>query len=186
MSSRSPNEIAPLPERVQVGRVLRAHGVRGELLVQPLSDAPGRFTAGDRLWLEPPGGRARRVAVAAVRRHAHGLLVRLTGLDDRERAAELAGASLEVDRRRTPPAPAGSYYYFELAGCRCSDRRAGDIGVVAEVVEDGGGLLLEIAGAGQRRLLVPFVSEFVEAVDVGRRRIELSLPPGLVESCTST
>jgi len=82
------------------------------------------------------------------------------------------------------PAPAGSYYYFELAGCLCRDTNHGELGRVCEVIEDGGGLLLEVR-AGERLLLVPFVEEYVAAVDVAGRRIDLQLPNGLLETCTS-
>ena len=55
---------------------------------------------------------------------------------------------------------------------------------MTEVVEDGGGLLLSLAD-GERQLLVPFVREFVRAIDIDDRLIELDLPPGLLESCAS-
>ena len=51
--------------------------------------------------------------------------------------------------------------------------------------EDGGGLLLEVE-SGERRLLVPFVDAFVVKIDVAARRIDLDLPPGLVDVCAST
>ena len=185
MSSRSPNEgPPPLPDRVLVGRIRRPHGVRGELLVDVLSDAPGRLAPGSELWLVTPDGASRTVTVAANRPHSRGALVLFDGLDDRAAVEALRGAVLEAERRTVTPAPPGSYYYFELAGCRCCDVRHGDLGEVSEVIEDGGGLLLEVR-AGERLLLVPFVEEYIAAVDVADRRIELQLPEGLLETCTS-
>lgn len=185
MSSRSPNEASPLlPDRVLVGRIRRPHGVRGELLVEVVSDVPGRLAPGSELWLESPEGDSRMVTVAAHRAHPRGARLLLEGIEDREAAARLRGAVLETERHAVTPAPAGSYYYFELTGCLCRDTRHGDLGQVCEVIEDGGGLLLEVR-AGERLLLVPFVEEYVAAVDVAGRRIELQLPSGLLETCTS-
>ncbi len=185
MSSRSPNDgPPPLPDRVLVARIRRPHGVQGELLLEVLSEVPGRLAPGSELWLVPADGAARRVRVAGERAHPRGALVRLEGIEDRDAAASLRGAVLEVERLSVQPPPAGSFYYFELAGCRCHDRRHGDLGRVSDVLEDGGGLLLELS-AGDRRLLVPFVEEYVTAVDVAGRRIELELPAGLVETCGS-
>ena len=185
MSSRSPNERPPaLPDRVLVGRIRRPHGVRGELLVDVLSDVPGRLDPGRRLWLVMPDGAGRTVTVAANRPHPRGALLLLEGLGDRDAAAALRGAALEIERRAVTPPPAGSYYFFELAGCLCCDSRHGELGRVGDVIEDGGGLLLEVR-AGQCLLLVPFVEEYVVAVDVTARRIELQLPEGLLETCTS-
>jgi 16S rRNA processing protein RimM len=149
-----------------------------------VSEVPGRLAPGCQLWLESPDGTSRTVTVAANRPHPRGRLLLLDGIDDREAAGRLRGAALETERQTVNAAPAGSYYYFELAGCRCSDSRHGDLGLVSEVIEDGGGLLLEVR-VGEQRLLVPFVQEYVAAVDVSGRRIELQLPRGLMETCTS-
>ena len=185
MSSRSPNEgPPPLTDRVLVGRIRRPHGVRGELLVDVVSEVPGRVSPGRELWLETPDGLGRSVTVAANRSHSRGTLVMFEGLDDRDAVEPLRGAVLETERGAVGPAPAGSYYYFELAGCVCRDTGHGELGEVTDVIEDGGGLLLEVV-AGDRRLLVPFVEEYIATVDVGARRIDLNLPNGLLETCTS-
>ena len=185
MSLRSPNEVSPpLPDRVLVGRIRRPHGVRGELLVDVVSDVPGRLAPGRELWLETADGAGRPITVAANRPHSRGALLLFGGIDDRDAAELLRGAVLETERGTVTPAPAGSYYYFELTGCLCRDTTHGELGQVCEVIEDGGGLLLEVR-AGERRLLVPFVEEYVAAVDVTGRRIDLQLPSGLLETCTS-
>ncbi|MCL4837529.1 MAG: 16S rRNA processing protein RimM [Thermoanaerobaculia bacterium] len=169
---------------VVVGRVLRPHGVRGALLVEPLSDNPRRFAPGSHLTARREGGGGAPVEVTAARPHGRALLVELAGLADRDAAEALRGSWLEVPAAAVPPAPEGSYYFFELVGCRCHDRQAGDLGEVADVIEDGGGLLLLLERPGAR-LLVPFVERFVLRIDRAARRIELALPPGLVETCTS-
>jgi 16S rRNA processing protein RimM len=176
-----------LPETVAVGRVLRAHGVQGEVVVLVLSDVPDRVAPGRRLLLTREGTRkgepARTVTVESARPHKSGLLVRLEGVGDRDRADELRGAWLEVLRSEVPEPPAGTYYHFQLVGCRCFDNGQ-DLGEVVELLEDGGGLLLIVAD-GERRLPVPFVERFLKGVDVAAGRIDLELPPGLIEACAS-
>jgi 16S rRNA processing protein RimM len=88
-----------------------------------------------------------------------------------------------VPRSEVPPAPPGTYYQYELLGCLCSNE--GELlGRVVEVVEDGGGLMLIVAGEG-RRVPVPFVQAFLREVDVAAGRIDLALPPGFLEACES-
>jgi 16S rRNA processing protein RimM len=173
---------------VAVGRVLAPHGLRGELGVAVLSDVPGRFGAGATLLLTLPGASPRAVTVSSSRphstRHRDRLLVHLSGVDDRTAAEELRGALLEVEASSVPPAPEGSYYHFDLVGCRCTDKRAGDLGEVVDVVEGGGGDLLRVLGKG-RELLVPFVEPYLTEVDLAARRILLDLPEGLIEACGS-
>jgi 16S rRNA processing protein RimM len=186
MSSRSSRTEgrAGLPERVTVGRVLRPHGVRGEMVVAVLSDVPGRFAPGNKLLMaREEGGPAEPVMVESERPHKTGAVLRLAGVEDRDRVEELRGAWLEVERSEVPPAPPGTYYHFELLGCRCFDGGQ-ELGEVVDLAEDGGGLLLIVAD-GERRVPVPFVARFLREVDVAAGRIDLDLPPGLVEVCAS-
>ena len=149
-----------------------------------VSEVPERLAPGSTLWAVAADGSARTVTVATNRPHAGGALLRFAGRDDRQAVEGLRGASLEAERRSVKPAPRGAYYYFELVGCACRDGRLGELGRVSEVLEDGGGLLLEVRD-GERELLVPFVREYVAGVDVAGRRIDLDLPKGLLETCTS-
>lgn len=173
-----------LPETVAVGRVLRPHGVRGEVVVEVLSDVPGRFRKGARVTGVREGAPPVALTVAASRVHKTGAVVRFEGVEDRDGAEELRNLDLEVPRAQVPRAPGGTYYQFELLGCLC--RNGGEeLGRVVEVVEDGGGVMLIVAREG-RRVPVPFVKEFLREVDVAAGRIDLALPEGLLETCAST
>jgi 16S rRNA processing protein RimM len=180
-----------LPETVAVGRVLRPHGVRGEVVVQVLSDVPDRFRKGSRLLGVREGAPATSATpatpatliVASSRPHKTGAVVRFEGFADPDQAAVLRGLDLEVPRSEVPKAPAGTYYQYELLGCLCRDGDA-ELGRVVEVVEDGGGLMLIVAGEG-KRVPVPFVKEFLRRVDVEAGEIDLALPPGFLEVCAS-
>jgi len=181
----------PVPEdRVAVGRVAAAHGLGGEVAVDVLSDVPGRFAPGSSLLLSLPGEAPRASVVASSRRHAgrkgggERMLVRFEGIEDRTAAEGLRGAELEVAAADVPPAPEGSFYHYDLVGCRCVDERAGELGEVVEVLAGGGGDLLRVAGDG-RELLLPFVEPYIVAVDVAARRIRWNLPEGLIEACGS-
>jgi len=174
-----------------VGRVLRPHGLRGEVVIQLLSDVPGRLDPGSSLLVADEEGRpARRptlparLEVESSRPHKGGVLVRFAAVVGREGADALRDVHLAVERSSVPPAPAGTYYHYELCGCRCfeGDR---ELGTVVELAEDGGGLLLIVEREGQR-LPVPFVARFLKEVDVDKGEIRLELPPGLVETCAST
>ena len=179
---------ADLPERVTVGRVLKPHGLRGDVVVEVLSDVPDRLAPGSRLAAvadpEAPAAGAIELEVAASRAHGAGRLLRFAGRDGRDAIEELRGLWLTVERAAVPAPPAGTYYHYQLVGCRVRDAEAGDLGEVVDLVEDGGGLLLLVSD-GARQVPVPFVASFLTEVDVASGRIELALPPGFLEACAS-
>lgn len=198
MSSRSSKKTKS-DDRVEVGRVLRSHGIRGEVAVESFSDVEERFAAGAVLLATPRAGSAagrpglERLTIDSVRPHRGALLIGFAGIEDRDAADALRGAVLEVPREAVPAPPEDTWYHFQLEGCRCRDARLGDLGEVTAVVEDGGGVLLVVEGAVEgpyqgerRRLLVPFVRAFVREVAPEEGRIELDLPEGLIEACAST
>jgi 16S rRNA processing protein RimM len=180
------NQRDDLPETISVGRVLRPHGVRGEVVVEVLSDVPGRFKKGSRVTGVREGAPPLLLTVATGRVHKSGAVVRFEGYDSRERAEELRALDLEIPRSEVPKAKRGTYYHFELLGCRVHSVRDGgqELGRVVEVVEDGGGVMLIVEGEG-RRVPVPFVKEILRKVDVAAGRIDVVLPEGLLEACAS-
>jgi 16S rRNA processing protein RimM len=172
------------PEHVLVGLVRRAHGLRGEVLVEVLSDLPERFAPGSGLELVQ-GDRRRTVRVSGSRPHGDALRVTFEGVTGRDAAEALRGARLEVPRSSVPSPAAGAYWQFELIGCRSFDEREGELGEVVDLVESAAGLLLEVARPGGGRLLLPFVAEFLVRIDRDEGRIDWRLPEGLVEACAS-
>ena len=135
---------AGLPEAVLVGTILRPHGIKGEVTVALWSDYDRRFAPGVELAASSPAARPaapRRERVLRVERsspYKGGLRVAFAGIADREAAEGLRGLELWVPIGEVPDPPAGSYYVFELIGCRCFDERDGEIGTVVDVQEDGG------------------------------------------------
>lgn len=179
------NPVGADEETVVVGRVLRPHGVRGEVAVEVWTDNPSRFERGATLL----AGAAGNLEVVESRPHRGVVLVRFDGIEDRDAADSLRGLELTVPAASVEAPAEGTYYHFQLLGCRVRDLGEGDLGEVVDLAEDGGGLILvvegEVAGGGRRRVPVPFVRTMLRRVDVERREIEVDLPEGLVEACAS-
>jgi 16S rRNA processing protein RimM len=172
------------PTTVEVARIVRAHGVRGEAILAPASDVPGRFAVGSELTVVVAGGRRLPVRLTSVAEQSGMLRVAFDPPMTREQVVALRGAVLEVPREKVPPAPPGTYYFFELVGCCVVDRREGELGEVVDLLDDGGGMLLSVAGGG-REMLIPFVDRFLVAVDTAVGRIDVDLPDGFVAECAS-
>jgi len=168
------------PERVVVGRIVKSHGIRGEVVVETLTDVPGRFKAGARFDAGDPDGERTPVTVRSVRDDRGRLLVRFAETPDRTAADALRGALLTIAGGDAAPLPEGSYYAWQLEGLDVVDDDGASLGRLARVLE-GAASDLWVVDTGEREVLVPAVPEFVREVDLDARRVVIHPIPGLFE-----
>jgi len=168
-----------------VGRVVKAHGVSGELVVEVRTDDPhSRFAVGSTLSGRPArGGPAREYTVESVREHGGRLLVRLAGVADRDAADAMRGVVFVIDSGDLPPIDdPDEFYDHQLEGLRVRTADGRDLGTVVEVLHTAAGELLAIRredGVGE--VLVPFVTAIVTSVSLADNVIEIDPPDGLLE-----
>jgi 16S rRNA processing protein RimM len=166
-----------------VGRVVKAHGVTGEIVVEVRTDDPDdRFAPGVSLRGRPAkGGAEQRYVVDAVREHSGRLLVRLAGVADRTAADALRGTVFIVDSAELPPIDdPDEFYDHQLEGLRVRTVSGADVGTVAEVLHTAAGELLAVR-TDEREVLVPFVSAIVTSVSLADAVVEIDPPEGLLE-----
>ena len=166
-----------------VGRVVKAHGVTGEVVVEIRTDDPDtRFAPGSSLRGKPSrGGPESRYLVESVREHGGKLLVRLDGVADRNAAESLRGTVFVVDSEDLPPIEdPDEFYDHQLEGLQVVTTIGETVGTVAEVLHTAAGELLSIR-AEEGEVLVPFVSAIVTSVSLADQKIEIDPPEGLLE-----
>ena len=166
-----------------VGRVVRAHGVTGEVVVEVRTDDPDtRFAPGTTLRAKPSrGGPEREYVVDSAREHSGRLLVRLDGVADRTAADSMRGTLFLVDSADLPPiSEPDEFYDHQLEGLQVVTTAGTPVGSVAEVLHTAAGELLSVR-TGDGEVLVPFVSAIVTAVSLTDQTIEIDPPEGLLE-----
>ena len=165
-----------------VGRVAKAHGVTGEVVVDVRTDDPDtRFAPGTTLRGRAKGGTERRFVVDSAREHGGRLLVRLDGVADRDGADALRGTLFLVDSGDLPPIEdPDEFYDHQLEGLRVRTTEGTEVGTVAEVLHTAAGELLSVRAEGGE-VLVPFVSAIVTSVSLADQVIEIDPPEGLLE-----
>lgn len=173
-----------------VGRVVKAHGISGELVVEIRTDDPAdRFSPGSTLRAKPSrGGAERTCVIESAREHGGRLLVRLAGVTDRDTADGLRGTLFLVDSDDLPEIDEpDTYYDHQLEGLDVRTTDGERVGAVAEVLHTAAGELLavrraaEAAGGEGREVLVPFVSAIVTSVSLDDGVIEIDPPEGLLD-----
>ena len=168
---------------VVVGRIAKAHGIRGELAVDVRTDSPNeRFRVGAAVTTRLRDGSTRDLTIAAAREHSGRLLVRFEEVPTRDVAETLRGALLLADTDTLPPTgDPDEFYDHELAGLRAELADGTVLGKVVEVVHSPAGELLELDVEG-REVLVPFVHAIVPTVDIAGGRVVLDPPEGLLDA----
>ncbi|UPK76533.1 ribosome maturation factor RimM [Nocardioidaceae bacterium SCSIO 66511] len=166
--------------QVVIGRIGRAHGVRGETSVDVRTDEPERrFAVGSSVQVEDTG---RTLRIQAVRRHQGRLLVQFDGVDDRTAAETLRGCVLavEVDPDEAPDDPE-EFYDHQLVGLEVRSNAGAVVGEIRQIVHLPAQDALEVRTPEGRDLLVPFVEELVPTVDVAAGHVIVSDVRGLLD-----
>jgi 16S rRNA processing protein RimM len=173
MTQSSTTEIA-------VGRIGKAHGVRGEALVQPWTDTPEeRFVPGAVFRTEPL--ERGPLTVAEARNHSGKLVVRFVGVDSRNDIELLRGIVLVMDGAARPPIEdPDEFYDTDLVGLLVRLTDGSDVGPVVDVLHSAAGSVLAIDMAG-REVLVPFRKSMVPIVDLATGSLVIDPPEGLLD-----
>jgi 16S rRNA processing protein RimM len=162
-------------QRVLLGRIVAAHGIRGEVVIDSYTSAPENIGAYGPLASED-GGAEFSVQVVRVTPKG-GVVARIAGVGDRNAAEALRGTALYALRERLPAAEEGEYYYADLVGLAAEDESGAAIGEVVAVQNYGAGDLLEVRLAGQQVTeLIPFTDAYVPIVDIAAGRVVVVMP----------
>jgi len=171
----------PEPRYLAVGRILRPHGIRGELRVGILTNYPERLGQYAYFYLASPDlpEIARRYPVEKLRRHKKVLLLKLGGCDDRNAAEELRGQLVQIPIEAAVPLEEGEYYYFQLIGVRVEAESGESLGQVVDVLETGANDVYVVRGP-QGEVLLPAVKEVVLKLDLEAKQMVVNLLPGML------
>ncbi len=166
--------------QVTVGRIGRAHGIRGDVVVGVRTDEPElRFAVGSRLDTDRDS--VGPLTVAAARWQSGDLIVRFDGIRDRTAATELRGIWLSVDSGElASPEDPDEFRDHELIGLSVRTVAGSAVGVVTDVLHYGQDLLAVRPATGTAEILVPFVKAIVTDVDVASGVLMIDPPPGLL------
>ncbi len=180
--------LVPPPGWMEIGSIVGAQGIKGEVKVYPNSDFPERFEeAGERwLWASQDTEPRSIQLEKGYEIPGRGLyVVQLAGVRDRNQAEHLRGTMLLLPIASRPRLAIGEYHSQDLIDLPVFYQETGvEIGIVADIFTAGHEILVVKAPIGNGKtteVMIPFVKEIVPTVDIPNRRIEILPPPGLIE-----
>lgn len=168
---------------VEVGYVLGPRGDEGAVVVEPLSDVPGRLAQLDQAWLQPRSGPGRLRAVAEVPAEtprgpgsSGHLVMRIEGVTTREQAERLRGAVLKVRAEDSPPLPPGLFYVHQIIGLEVVTTDGRSLGRVDQVVPTGANDVYRVGD-----YLIPAIRQVIVEINLAEGRITIDPMPGLLD-----
>jgi 16S rRNA processing protein RimM len=178
MNGRDEESDEPL---VAVARAVRTRGLKGEIVADLLTDFPERFDIVTTLVAVAPDNRREAVELEKHWFQKDRIVLKFKGYDDVETAKTLVGYEFAVPEAERVPLAEGSFYEWELQGCRVETVAGKTLGAVKEVLRTGGVEMLVIRDDDQHEFLVPMAETIVVEIDIAQRRILIDPPEGLLE-----
>jgi 16S rRNA processing protein RimM len=166
-------------KKVTIGQIVRVRGLKGEMVVLPLTDNLRRYFRLKKVTVVKEG-KSDLLAVESVREQKDKILLCLSGVDDPEKARKLVGGFLEIDRDQLVKLPPDCYFVFDILGLEVVTADGRRVGKVKEVMSLPGNDVY-VVGDQKREHQIPAVKEIVKKVDLKAGRMTIRPPEGLLE-----
>ena len=182
-------------DAIEVGRILDAWGVKGWLKILPHSTHPEALYSAKSWFLQAPDTKFRpgfntfsgtvAISVDEAKNHSNSVVAKLTGLDDRDAAEALRGCRIFLPRSSFPAASKDEYYWVDLIGLNVVNREGVALGCVRDLMATGPHSVLcveytttsEEGTQGTDERMIPFVSAYIDAVDIAGKCITVDWQP---------
>lgn len=164
-------------EKLRLGQITNAVGLKGELRVYPYTDYKEKFEEIEYVLMEDV-----KYPIEGVRYLKNMTVLKLTGINDRTTAEKCKGKNLFIFQKDAPPLPEDTYYVKDLIGLRVLDETGRELGKLKDVIQNNAQDLYEVEPtSGENSFMVPAVEEFVLSIDLKEGIIRMRLIEGLAE-----
>jgi len=161
-----------------IGRIVRAHGIRGEVSIEIMTDFPERFDTTEWVYLGNEY-EATPYPLDSYRWHKQNLLLSLGNITDRTAAEALRGQLVQVPFEEAMPLPEGHYYQFQLIGLNIVTTQGEPLGTLTDILETGANDVF-VVNQNDRELLLPDIPDVVKSIDMAQNCIIVELLDGLI------
>ncbi|MFL6244881.1 MAG: ribosome maturation factor RimM [Thermoanaerobaculia bacterium] len=169
-----------MSQRIAVGIIRKAHGVRGEASIEPWTDSADRFEELESVTLVSPDDKlTRELRVESVRAHGERALMKFAGIDSPEEIQTLHNWTVEIPEEQARALDEDEYFLHDLIGLTLIDAEGRERGVVTGTLEGGGGILLSVKRADGKEFELPFAADICTQIDLAAKRMTVALPEGL-------
>ncbi|HET7577865.1 MAG TPA: ribosome maturation factor RimM [Bacillales bacterium] len=172
-----------MAEWLDVGKITKPHGLKGEVRVLATTDFPDeRFAEGNMLYLQRGKGEAPTpLVIETRRRHKQFELLRFEGYPNINDVESWKGARLKVPEDELVSLEEDEFYYHEIIGCLVVTEEGEELGKIKEIIETGANDVWVVKRTGGKDLLIPFIDEVVKEINVDEKLVKIHVMEGLFE-----
>lgn len=168
-----------MDDLVAIARIVKARGLKGELVADVLTDFPDRFNGLKNVTAVMPNATRRELKIEDHWFQTGRVVLKFAGYDAVEPAETLRGAEICIPEEAAVKLEPDEFYDWQLAGCEVETIDGVRLGTVRELMRTGGSEILVVDG--DKEYLIPFVAAICVGVDVGKKLIRIDPPDGLLE-----
>jgi 16S rRNA processing protein RimM len=165
------------PEFLVVGKLGKPHGIRGEIVMDIMTDFPERLEPGISVWVGP---QYREVRITNKRPHSRGMLLSFEGYQQREKVAELRSQLVYVRTADRPQLEDGEIYHHQMLGLQVIDDEQGTLGTIVRIHQTGANDVYVVQAESGPELLIPAIESVIKAIDLEHHQLHIRLLPGLL------
>lgn len=166
------------PQFLIVGRIVRPHGVRGEMAMLLMTDYPERLSRLKTLYI---GEQHVGHTVKSIRPHRKGMLLAFDEVLDRDHAEQYRDEFVFVAIAQAVPLEEGEYYLYQIEGIRVIADTGEELGHITSLIETGANDVYVVKTGNGKEILLPVIPEVIRSVDVQNRVMIVHLLDGLTE-----
>ncbi len=163
------SQAGELGKYFSVGKIHRAHGIRGDVSIEVWTDRIDRFEVGKRLW-SLKDGEPYPLVIQVVRKSTRGLIIKFEGMATRDDAEKLTGMEIAVSLEDRGTPESGTHFVSDLMGCRVVSDDGRELGRISEIISQSHHDLYLVDGQ-YGEIIVPVVREFIQEIDIDQRGV---------------
>lgn len=165
--------------KITIGKITRTRGLKGEVVISPLTDDPERFFLLKEVWISGKEG-SKIFQIEKVKKLKEKIFLKFQGIDSPEAAMPLVNSFLEIQKESLPPLPQNRYYVFDIIGLEVLTTQGKKIGVIKDVISLPANDVYTVS-SGTKEYDIPATKEVVKKIDLHKKIMIIEPLEGLLE-----
>jgi len=165
--------------KIAIGKITKTRGLKGEVVISPLTDDPERFFLLKEVWISGKE-KSKIFQIEKVKKFKEKIFLKFQGIDSPEAAMPLVNSFLEIQKESLPPLPQNRYYVFDIIGLEVLTTQGKKIGVIKDVISLPANDVYTVK-SGTKEYDIPATKEVVKKIDLHKRIMIIEPLEGLLE-----